>query len=74
MKDGTTFCLFKTKQEIMAKEEKQNIISNFLSGWQKLFGGAKEHTTPKSEAFPKEPFLQPRRARVSFTKQRGFPY
>ena len=27
---------------------------------------------PKSEAIPKEPFLQPRRARVSFTKQRGF--
>lgn len=59
MKDGTTFCLFKTKQEIMAKEEKQNIISNFLSGWQKLFGGAKEHTTPKAKPFPKNHFYSP---------------
>lgn len=59
MKDGTTFCLFKTKQEIMSKEEKQNIISNFLSGWQKLFGGAKEHTTPKAKPFPKNHFYSP---------------
>lgn len=59
MKDGTTFCLFKTKQEIMAKEEKQNIISNFLSGWQKLFGRAKEHTTPKAKPFPKNHFYSP---------------
>lgn len=43
----------------MAKEEKQNIISNFLSGWQKLFGGAKEHTTPKVKPFPKNHFYSP---------------
>lgn len=43
----------------MAKEEKQNIISNFLSGWQKLFGGAKEHTTPKAKPFPKNHFYSP---------------
>lgn len=59
MKDGTTFCLFKTKQEIMAKEEKQNIIRQFSERMAEAIRWSKRTYHPKSEAIPKNHFYSP---------------